>query len=127
MHGSKGGYALEQERRKAPRYSIQTDCVLYIEGLEGEFHCDIKDLSARGIGLTTDMDHLEGRKVSLVFIEDTEEYQKYFGDDYFRCDGVIVRNSNQKMGILLKPNPKIEKYLERKETLRYINCLKLYD
>ena len=121
------GVNVDSDRRRAQRYSINTDCVLYIDGIEGEFHCDIKDLSARGIGISTDMNNLEGRKVMLVFIEDTEEYQKYFGDDYFRCEGVIVRNKNGNMGILLKPDPKIEKYLERKETLRYINCLKLYD
>lgn len=121
------GVSVDSDRRRAQRYSINTDCVLYIDGIEGEFHCDIKDLSARGIGISTDMTNLEGRKVMLVFIEDTEEYQKYFGDDYFRCEGVIVRNRNGNMGILLKPDPKIEKYLERKETLRYINCLKLYD
>ena len=118
---------MDSDRRRSQRYSIHTDCVLYIDGIEGEFHCDIKDLSARGIGISTDMNNLEGRKVMLVFIEDTEEYQKYFGDDYFRCEGVIVRNRNGSMGILLKPDAKIEKYLERKGTLRYINCLKLYD
>lgn len=118
---------MADDRRKAIRYSVKTDCVLYVEGLEGEFHCDIKDLSVRGIGLSTDMDNLEGRNVYLVFIEDTEEYKKYFGDDFFRCEGVIVRNKDNSMGILLKQNPKIEKYLERIETLQYIKCLKLYE